>query len=232
MRRFFRILWSNDLEEKFLGDHPYALPRFVCNKCECDYEAEVSFPWVDPKQVFDAKTLRLMVSGKEPPKSYGVQSYRTHAAALQKAVGEQYLVPPGALFGKFMGKVRLPPHDLEHEMHLGHMLFAKRSVAEQLNKLGFNLQTFDLDLKREEDSEKFVEIWAPPVGSMADAKFCTECNRSSNLTKLLKATSVPKGVHLLCCGNDPRFLIMTESLVNKITQLGFTGLKFKEMQVV
>src|SRR5262245_51401416 len=117
MTSYYQILWSNDFEEKVIGDHPYELPRFECPICECDHEAPVSFPWVDPKEVFDSKTLRLMVSGKEPPRRYGIDSYRTHAAALQKIVGRQYLVPPGTYFGKFVGKVRRPPQDFEHQMH-------------------------------------------------------------------------------------------------------------------
>lgn len=231
MRRFFEIMWSGELDERFLGGHPYELPRFACCACGSDYEATVSFPWVDGTKVFDSKTLRLMVSGKEP-KGYLVESYRSHAAALQKVVGAQYLVPPGAYFGKFVGKVRRPPQDFDYDFTLSHMVFAKRTVFQELNDFGFGFQAFDLELKKKEDSEKYVEIWAPTVGMAAYMKMCPECNRSPDkISRTLKADTIPDDVHFFRLRNWPNYLVMSEVLVNKITQLGFGGLRFRELKV-
>jgi len=172
-----------------------------------------------------------MVYGKEP-KGYRIESYRAHAAALQKIIGEQYLVPPGACFGKFAGKVRTPPQDLEHEIHLGHMLFAKRSVFHELNKHGFDLKAFDLDLKKKEDSEKYVEIWAPTVGMAANMKMCSECNRSPDkISRTLKADTIPEDAHFFRLRNGPYYLVMSEALVNRIARLGLAGLEFRELKV-
>lgn len=231
MVRFFEIVWSGDLDERFVGSHPYELPRFECPTCGSDHEATVSFPWVDGTKVFDSKTLRLMVSGKEP-KGYRVESYRSHSATLQKVVGKHSLIPPGTYFGKFVGKVRRPPKDFDYGMTLSHMLFTNRSVFQELNELGFGLQAFDLELKKKEDSEKYVELWAPVVGMAANMEICSECNRSPDkISRILKANSIPEEAHFFRLKNWPNYFVMSEVLVNRIVKLGLTGLKFRELSV-
>lgn len=230
MAEFFKACPTLDLDEIVIGDRPNALPVFECPECRSYSGSYTGYPGVNPKEIFDAKTLRLMVPDKEP-KGYGLEQYQKHSAQMRKVVGEDQLIAPGTSFGRFAGKVRKQPPHFQFQMHHGHIFLAQETVVDQLNGIGFGLKSFEADLKSNRPVPKLVEILPQVVGEATNMRLCPHCNRSPDkISHTVKANSIPSDAHFVRLRNWPNYLVMTKALVDKIKELGLTGLRFYELK--
>ena len=149
---------------------------------------EISYPWVNLKNVFDKQAEKRLRKGKARPRGLGSRDctwaeFLVTRQRIRSLLDTDLLLPPSTQFGMFEGKVYSRPEVTDLVMPDPVTLLARRTVAQRLNDLGNNLRICEVKLKQQKgQTEDIVHVWAPPVaklGPSAQVDWCVHCERGS-----------------------------------------------------
>lgn len=230
--------WRSDSAAVIEGDHQWKIPSISCPKCGVVWgESAVVYPWIDLRSLSGLRLQRYR-SDKVcvlPPAELD-EAMKPVRQALPG-----YPLLPGTALGQFDGKCssgRLCDFHFDLELRL-----VSRKGFESLRESGArNIAASPARIRsRRSGDMDYLELHFVPRARSIMPKvqkpgedYCSECDfdqRSLPETIAISRESIPADEDLFQLVDEPSVTLAKSCFVERVAQLGLTGLDFRPVQV-